>query len=724
MTNDRLFALLPYVHRLRDEEGGHALRDLLRVVAEQVDVVEQDIARLYDNWFVETADDWALPYLADLVGWSPVVEAGPLAGGTSDRDLARNAVLAPRRDIANTVRHRRRKGTRALLDELAGDVAGWPGLAVELFRLLRRTQHVNHLHTERGRSVDVRHGEVLELLNSPADAQAHTVDVRRVSSPRTGGLHNIPSVALFVWRLRSYPVTETPASVVERAGRSAFTVDAVGFDVPLFTGPPDVPRPVTRRHFEVDGRVSPEVYGAGRSFAVWAPDWPAPGEGMPVPADRVVPADLSQWDTYQPRPGTVAVDPELGRMLFPRRTPPASVRVSYHYGFSADIGGGEYDRRVSRLPVASPESGVPWTRQAADSEALRIALDEWAREGPDRAVVELTTSGAYSITADIAVAAGQALVLRAANRVRPVLWLADRRLDRPDSLTIRLAPGASVVLDGLLVAGRAVYVRGAADIGTRPVGDDDSRCVGPARLTIRHCTLVPGWLPQTVWEADAPPPPALELIDLDGALVEVSHSVLGTVQVLAGRHETDPVRLTVADSVVDATAVHLEAIAGAGPGAAHAVVRVVRSTVFGQVHVHSVDLAENSIFEGMMKVARRTEGCMRFCSIVPGSRTPPRFHCQPDLAVAELGPPSTVTPAARQEAELRVRPRFTSTDYADPGYAQLSCSCPEEIRRGADDRSELGAFHDLYQPQRQAALAARAAEHTPAGMDVAVLPVT
>ena len=63
-----------------------------------------------------------------------------------------------------------------------------------------------------------------------------------------------------------------------------------------------------------------------------------------MPVDRIVAADLTGW-TYLPRRGTVAVDPVLGRIAFPPQQPPKNgVWVSYRYGFSADMGGGEYDR--------------------------------------------------------------------------------------------------------------------------------------------------------------------------------------------------------------------------------------------------------------------------------------------------------------------------------------------------------------------------------------------
>lgn len=116
---DRLYELLPAIYRIRDAEQGEPLKSLLRVIAEQVNLVEEDIARLYDNWFIETCEDWVVPYIADLVGYRPVHEAGEPGDVRSEQGRARNQILIPRREVANTLRYRRRKGTLALLELLA-----------------------------------------------------------------------------------------------------------------------------------------------------------------------------------------------------------------------------------------------------------------------------------------------------------------------------------------------------------------------------------------------------------------------------------------------------------------------------------------------------------------------------------------------------------------------------------------------------------------------------
>src|SRR6185369_8455368 len=101
MNTDHLYNLLPAIYRLRDAERGYPLQALLRVVEEQVNVVEEDIARRYENWFIETCDDWVVPYIGDLIGWQQVheaVEPGSIAAAGSRE---RNKILIPRRELAN-----------------------------------------------------------------------------------------------------------------------------------------------------------------------------------------------------------------------------------------------------------------------------------------------------------------------------------------------------------------------------------------------------------------------------------------------------------------------------------------------------------------------------------------------------------------------------------------------------------------------------------------------
>jgi hypothetical protein len=67
---------------------------------------------------------------------------------------------------------------------------------------------------------------------------------------------------------------------------------------------------------------------------------------------------------------------------------------------------------------------------------------------------------------------------------------------------------------------------------------------------------------------------------------------------------------------------------------------------------------------------------------------------------------------------------LTSARYGGPAYCQLSVRSAPEILRGADDESELGAFHDLYLPQREAHLRARLDEYLRFGLEAGVFYAT
>jgi hypothetical protein len=125
-----------------------------------------------------------------------------------------------------------------------------------------------------------------------------------------------------------------------------------------------------------------------------------------------------------------------------------------------------------------------------------------------------------------------------------------------------------------------------------------------------------------------------------------------------------------------------------------------------------------------INVARRQLGCVRFSFVQPHCRTPRRYRCQPDLvsqAVVDEVSNVSKRPGLIASERLRVRPQFTSNRYGNPGYAQLAITCAKEISQGADDESEMGAFHDLFKAQREAILRQRLEEFTPADMDVGIL---
>jgi hypothetical protein len=741
---DRLYNLLPYVYRARDEERKFPLRAFLRLVEEQVELFEADIGQLYDDWFIETCRDWVVPYLGELVGFDQVAGAGRPGDVATFLGQLQNRALFPRKEVGNQVALARRKGALSVLELLANDAAGFYARAVEFRSLLGWTQHMRHVRLSRGGTVDLRDGDALDRLGGPFDSIAHTVDVRRIVSRYDRGRYNIPSVGLFVFRLTAYSVTQCPAYCVETAGlggATAFTFDVLGHDAPLFTKPlreksratiageAELPTPIRRRALRRDLAAArrgagSKYYGPARSFAVWRMVAPEPGKPADpcrlelVPIEHIVAADLSTFGKCPAKPGKVAVDPHLGRLALHPDDVSAGLRVSYHYGFSAAVGAGEFDRIVP-LP-----DGAKIYRVGCFQDHLSIgdALAKRAKDvieartlgcPPPPTVIEITDSDVYTERVDVELGEGEILHIVASNGRRPTLRLLDYAPNAPDTFRVRGAKDSRFTLDGVQVAGRGVRVEGPLE-----------------RVVFRHVTLVPGWGGMQERHRPGHSATSLSFVDVTGHVL-IDASIVGPVRVT---EHGEPMRIDIHDSIVDALSPEGSALSAHAGRFAHAALTILRSTIFGTIAVHQLVLGEDSIFSGKITVARTQSGCVRYSWVRLGSRTPRRYRCQPDLAMT-LATEACCDGAMqhvsgddadelRKLAELRVRPMWTSTTFGQPGYAQLHGRCPAEIAAGASDSSEMGAFHNLFTPQRMAILQARADAFTPAGFECGILLAT
>src|SRR5262249_5750901 len=108
-------------------------------------------------------------------------------------------------------------------------------------------------------------------------------------------------------------------------------------------------------------------------------------DGAEVPRTHVVACNLADdgadW-AHVPPNGTYGVDPVLGRIaLAADLMVPESVRVLYHYGFSAAMGGGEYDRTRE-----ADAAGTTVLRVPDDHATIAAALAALGGDG----IVEVT----------------------------------------------------------------------------------------------------------------------------------------------------------------------------------------------------------------------------------------------------------------------------------------------------------------------------------------------
>lgn len=687
-TAQRLYDLLPAIYRIRDAEQGDPLKALIGVIAEQVDALEENLSQFYDDQFIETCAPWVIPYIGDLIGYRALHGVVP-------------KVASRRAEVANTIGYRRRKGTASMLEQLARDVTGWPARVVEYFELLATTQYMNHIRLHNRVTPDLSLWQPLERLDTPFETIPHTVDVRRIENRE--GKYNIPNIGIFLWRLTAYPLTGSPAPLVDPLDARRYHFSPLRNDIPLFTRPEieteithlaepiNVPQPISRRVLDA---YKAQYYGEGRSLQVYVDNVALTDSEFQV--CNLHDLEDGSWahvsDTF------IRVDPELGRIAFPETDPGRDVRVDFHYGFSADVGGGEYERGDHLAHSADP------IRHISAGGSVQAALNLVTGGG----TVRITDSHRYEETLSIAVDANARLELQASNENRPTLVTSG-------DIEITGGDDAEVILDGLLITDGGIHVPDGAANGLR-------------RLTLRHCTLVPG---RVLDDGDEPPDPAGAslVVEAENVSLTIDHCILGVIRTAVST------TVDISNSIVDAVlpeAVAFESSAGeAFPDNVGGTLQIVNSTVIGKVHAAAMPLVSNTIFfsalgEGddwtaPLRVERKQIGCVRFSYVPPGSRVPRRYRCQPSMAIrqalsqAEATQQAPLNELQRQHitdsAATRVRPSFTDRRYGRPGYCQLRMSTPLEIRTGADDESEMGVFHDLYQPQRETNLRIRLHEY-------------
>ncbi|MEM8615189.1 MAG: hypothetical protein AAGF93_24500, partial [Cyanobacteria bacterium P01_H01_bin.105] len=362
LTQERLYQLVPAIYRLRDAAEGEPLKALLSVIEREYNVLEQDIERLYHNWFIETCDEWVVPYIGDLLDVGELYANNGQNYGQQER----------RAYVANTLAYRRRKGTTPILEQLTQDVTGWRSRAVEFARLVSTTQSLQHLRPASA-TVNLRDNSPLQQVGTPFEQQAaYTVEVR---PPDQGGRYNVSAMGLFIWRLQSYPMEWVLARQVkgpeqEGIGRCSsnhgiagryYTFNPLGHDMPLFNQPqtettiltlaqeinvPAVLRApmlmaelLERRQATLQGErlkgaryfdsdpvlavfingqrqaISPEamVFRSLATDTSLVPAWPKWDELTNEFAASTAAADIS--------PPIVAIDPKLGRLVFLGESP-------------------------------------------------------------------------------------------------------------------------------------------------------------------------------------------------------------------------------------------------------------------------------------------------------------------------------------------------------------------------------------------------------------------
>ena len=647
---------------LTEKSASGPLRSLLRILAEQIAQIEEDIAQLYDDQFIETCAPWVVPYIGDLIG---------------HRLLRADRLGAPRAEVANTINYRRGKGTARVLAGGALDLTGFPAAVTEYFQRLAVTQHLNHIRPQ-ACTASLRRPVDPALVGGPFDTLAHGAEVGSLGVV-PGRRYNIPNVGVHLWHL---PISMRSGTAAFAVDAQRFLFDALGIDQPLLAVPQpsdqmaalprmsDVPLALTRRRF---GAAQDVYYGPGKSVSLTIDDVPVPLGDISVCCLQDLGGDPSTSAWASAPASRVVIDPELGRILLPAPLSAGSVlRVSYAFAGSDPIGAGEFSRIANFATDLEPIVQVPVLQP---SLAAALASSDFAGNG----VIEVVASGAMpdaDAALTIRVAPQGRLEIRGGDGTAPVAMPAS-------PVVVVGGTGGEVTLNGLTVVGQPIVVP----------ANDGAQSNRLQRLTLRNCTLVPGLTLDRSGTPTSPTAPSLIVTSSDTA-VEIDGCILGAVQI--AREATSRINDSVLDTGDVARAAYSDTDGASlgGPVALNAV------TVIGQLLTEQASLVSNTLLVGTAQSLRKQQGVVRYSYVTEGSALPRRYACVSPEA-APVGAP---------------RPYFLANRFGTPGYLRLQAATPDAIRAGADDGGEMGAWHGVGETLRLQQLALWLEEYTRFGL--------
>ncbi|WP_118136114.1 hypothetical protein [Oceanicella sp. SM1341] len=750
---EKIWALVPGLYRDEDARSRTpgALRALVEVLAGQAAAERRSIERLRADAQVTDCDDWALPYIGALLATRLVSELN----GAGRRN-----------DVLNTIRYRRLGGTLRLLPLLADDIAGWDAAASEGWKRLFRLPHGLDCPAPEGPSTGspqhglprIGRGRPAELAGTAWDEFARFPDVRRLRGEK--GRYGIAKVNLHIYRQFAFRVLRgTPHRLDDRH----YTADPSGRDIALFRPG----RPLTGgcrqgAEWELRGPIScglineagyrpgPEAAAAsigagllavaGETFhgaaalvaraehINGAPLTAAEGRGLlehalleasaraqllpdalalaigtdpedTLPRPDLMGGDLSAWESLDPAPWPwvrAVVDPARGRIWL-AEAPGAEAALHltrHHYGLFAPLGAGTHERGaglaregLTPLPDPAPADNdpgpVPGLRLPGAPGPGAPAGQGAYQVNDSRTHVHLAAPG-LTLTGD--------LTLQAANGERPYLRLP---LEPGTSRWEIEGQGGALTLDGLWLGlfpdGHGPVADPAPPVGCALVlsGSFDT-------VTLRHMTLDPGGARARIAPGLTEVIPAVTLL-VEGAVgrLVIESSILGPLEesLLAGS-PCAAREICISDSV----------LVGGADGVAirtrYAALSLARSTVLGAVSAARL-MVEDSIVQGTLGAQDAQGSCVRYSAAVETATAgiPNAYRC---LAFPGAMPDHL----------------FVSRRFGDAGFAQLSATAPEALRRGAESTSEMGVFHDAIDAVKRDDLIRKLAEFSP----VSVIP--
>ncbi|MEV0319774.1 hypothetical protein ACIBKX_16745 [Streptomyces sp. NPDC050658] len=681
---DRVARWLPPALRdAADADGPRLLDALLAAVDRQRLLLSDDIQRAYDDLFVDSCADWAVPYIGALLGLGPDAE---------------------RLEVAHAVALRRRKGTPAALEDFAFAVTGLIARVGEGWQTTLWAQRLGHPPPPRTAALDLRDRASLSRIGTPFERSRRSVRPAGPWTPR--------SVTAVVWPWTVRQLVDMEAAPLDpstpKGGRLA--LHPLGIAAPLYLRPREArvasegADPVTRTGDEADAptRATYRVlealagpgditYGGSLTLAARHPVATPPGVEPQLIALSTGAGPVS-WE--QLRFGGV---PPGGAP--PAPPPGTQVLVDAQRGFvqlGADLAGPVRATWYRAVP-----GRVGALASLADTDpAARVVVEVSARPGVPGAVTTLAAA--------FALAEQRSAALAPEESVAGVPDVEIRLLSSD-----RLAAPASLEFTPRLPRWRIV----APPLATPAViGDLELRLVG-ARVSLEGFflkgSLIAGPGLAALHAEGLTMDPGAGELRTDPAAWELSLSatrcVLGPI-----RAELSALPVTLTECVVDGRRRRFHACGPASEGGPmDAVAPVDRFgpvlhadsvTFAGPVRADAVD-ARDCVFADGLDVVQQQEGCVRTSHLGPGLSDPPRHP-------------------ATYRCRTAPAPAFVSDAFESSGYYCLDLEPGQPLLSAAGDGGEAGAYHATRRASRIRRLRRRIGEFTPLGLtaEVSVAP--
>ncbi len=682
--------LPPAMRDAPDDDPGAArlIDDLLAGVDAQRARLASDIDQAWQDLFIESCADWAVPYLGSLLGLPADAE---------------------RLEVAYAIALRRRKGTPAALEDFAEIITGWTARVVDGWTVVEWSQRLGHPPPPRVASVDLGH-LATQRIGSPFE------QARRSVSP--GGRWHPRAATAVVWPWHVATLRQLEAPPLAVVGAHRFALHPLGAEAPLYLQPwprqlasdadarsgssamtgdeTDAPVRLTYRTFEALAAPGDITYGGNWQIAATHPlaTQPPPADAEPPVVALTVGGAEIGWDKlrfgslpdgvvapFPPAADEAVIDPARGRVeLGAILAAAGTLRATWHRALAGSLGALandaaiDHDARVvvtvNPALVAGPAVVATLAAAFPAAEALVAARGLHAQDSvPGRPDVEIRLETSDRLIAPPPVAFVPTLPRWRIVAPTPALPTVVGDLDL--DLT-----GACLTLEGFYVTG---------DITLGP---------GLEGATLRHLTMDPPGGATLTADAQA-----------WSLALDAEQCLLGAI-----RADLAAEQLFLRSCVIDGTGAGLR-VCGGPPGGAprDAVAAVSRLgpdlaaagvTFIGAVRAEVLD-AVDCVFVDGAEVTQQQQGCLRHCYIGPDpdptTSLPARYRCGPF-------PP----------------PTFASVGFEASGYYTLALEPDHPLLAAASDGGEVGAYNADRRGLRLDRLRRRITEFVPLGLNAHV----